>query len=86
MTQYEIQNRYREFEEPIRDLAMDHPIVKRIIDMYAHGDIMCYEEAMCRMVVELARANSTYSNNHIKHMMTFVEPLMRVPITRPEEH
>ena len=50
----EQQRRYAEFPDPVRVLGYEVPRVRRIMDMYAHGEIITLQEALCRMVVELA--------------------------------
>lgn len=47
--------RMAEFAAPIRNLAQQNALIRRIVECYAHGDIITREEALCRMVVELAR-------------------------------
>lgn len=50
----EIQRRYAEFPDPVRLQSYQSPRLKKIMDMFAHGEIITLQEALCRMVVEQA--------------------------------
>ena len=54
MNTEQIRRRIGDFPEPVRDLRYTHPIVQRITDMYAHGQIITLDEALCQMVVAIA--------------------------------
>ena len=55
--------RHSEFPDPIMQLAMYNPLIHRIIDQYAHGEILTREEALCQMVVNLANQNNDMEKN-----------------------
>jgi hypothetical protein len=74
----EIQRRYAEFPDPVRVLGYEIVRVKQIMDAYAHGGIITMQEALCRMVVELATDTESQRKQMI-HMMersTFIMPEM----------
>lgn len=52
---YEHNKRVSEFNGPIMKTAIRNPIIHKIITMYAIGEIITKEEALSRMVVELAK-------------------------------
>jgi hypothetical protein len=54
MTQEEIRKRYEDFPEPVRILGRKSPQVNRVMQMYVHCDIITMQEALCKMVTELA--------------------------------
>src|ERR1017187_3462272 len=78
MRHEEIQRRYAEFPDPVRVLGYKIVRVKQIMDAYAHGGITTMQEALCRMVVELATDTESQRKQMI-HMMdrsTFIMPEM----------
>ena len=75
----EKQRRFSEFPDPVRLLAYNVPRVREIIEMYACGEIITMQEALCRMVVELA----TDTESQRKQMIDMMQrsTLAPVPIT-----
>lgn len=55
LTRVQMMQRMAEFATPIQNLAQQNALIHRICECYAHGDIITREEALCRMIVELAR-------------------------------
>jgi hypothetical protein len=53
----EYERRMNEFRGPIQIVAFQNPIVHRIVEMYAHGEIITKEEALSKMIVLLAENN-----------------------------
>ena len=76
----EIQRRYAEFPDPVRVLGYEIVRVKQIMDAYAHGGIITMQEALCRMVVELATDTESQRKQMIDLMQrsTF-PPVPQVP-------
>lgn len=68
MTRNEMSARFDEFPGPIRALGYQLPKVARIMDMYARGDIITLQEALCKMVVELG----TETESQRKQMMDWM--------------
>ena len=75
----EKQRRFSEFPDPVRLPAYNVPRVREIIEMYACGEIITMQEALCRMVVELATDTETLR----KQMVGIMErqPLSPFPVT-----
>jgi len=74
----EIQRRYAEFPDPVRVLGYEIVRVKQIMDAYAHGGIITMQEALCRMVVELATDTESQRKQmiHMIERSTFIMPEM----------
>jgi len=68
-------NRMAEFNGPINDIALDNPIVARMIDCYAHGQIVTREEALSQMVVALANTTSDLQKQCMKLLLTSPQPM-----------
>lgn len=49
-------DRLGEFNGPIAVAALDNPEIKQIADLYAKGEIVTKEEALCQMVLALAKS------------------------------
>lgn len=62
------EKRFRDFPEPIQELFQESPVVARVIQLYAHGDIITKEEALCRMVIELSKDVEHARRNMIEMM------------------
>jgi hypothetical protein len=60
-----------EIPSPIYRLGSRNPIIQRIIDMYAHGEIITKEEALCQMIVSLATIESSMMDELVKYHMTY---------------
>ncbi len=54
LTEQMYRRRLAQFPEPIQVIAEKNSLVQRVVGMYAHGQILTLEEALCRMVVELS--------------------------------
>ena len=57
MNREDYYKRLHDFDGPIRDTALNSPIVNSIINMYVQGNIVTKEEALSQMVVQLVKAN-----------------------------
>jgi hypothetical protein len=55
MKAHDYYDRIRSFSGPIADLGMNNPLVRQIMEQYAHGLIITKEEALSQMVVQLAK-------------------------------
>jgi hypothetical protein len=47
--------RASQFPERIQRIAADNPLINRIVQEYAVGNILTFDEALCQMVVLLAK-------------------------------
>lgn len=54
-TREEYNNRWNSFEGVLRYVITNYPIAHRIAELYACGEIITKEEALCQMVVGFAR-------------------------------
>ena len=54
----EIRSRYEDFPTPIRVIGQNVPVVRMVLDLYAHGQIVTREEALCQMIVELSKVSN----------------------------
>ena len=84
MRHEEIQRRYAEFPDPVRVLGYEIVRVKQVMDAYAHGGIITMQEALCRMVVELATDTESQRKQMIDLMQRSTFPPM--PITPMAKH
>lgn len=64
--------RMAEFPGPIQNLAQQNPLIRSIVECYAHGTIITREEALCRMVMELSRNWEKQRKDYEAIMMTNV--------------
>lgn len=55
MKPYQVYERQNEFDGPISVLAENNPGIQRIIKQYAFGEIVTREEALCQMILLLAK-------------------------------
>lgn len=77
MNEQDRRRRIAEFPDPVRVLGYHHPLVKSVMDSYAHGAIITKEEALCRMVVELAKSDTEQKDKIHKMLVNgggFVAP------------
>lgn len=62
MTREHYLHRLHEFPHEIRTLAETNTIIHRVIEEYAHGAIITREEALCRMIIILARSQQKFES------------------------
>lgn len=55
MTRVQMMQRMAEFATPIQNLAQQNTLIHHIAECYVRGEIITREEALCRMIIELAK-------------------------------
>lgn len=73
--------RINQFPRQIVDLSNDNPIIHTVLQAFAHGAIITKEEALYRMVIELARTSDSYKNDLIKQVQMMA--IKGFPLTEP---
>jgi hypothetical protein len=76
MTQYELEQRYHRIPEPIRAIALNNPLVRRVCDEFAAGHIVTFEEALCQMVIGLSRKWAEQEKRAFGYMMASNPPIV----------
>ena len=66
MNEQDRRRRIAEFPDPVRVLGYHHPVVKAVMDSYAAGGIITKEEALCRMIVELANSDKVHKDKVVQ--------------------
>lgn len=63
------ERRFSHFEDPIRLLGYNNPLVREVMERYARGIIITKEEALCQMVVGLNKDWSDERRRHYEMVM-----------------
>ena len=64
--------RMREFPDAIQRLSLDNSLIRRLMEMYAHESILTKEEALCQMVVEMAKNWNAIRKDYEQVMLTSI--------------
>lgn len=75
----QIHRRFAEFPDPVRLLGYDNVIVHRIMDMFAQGEIITLQEALCKMIVALASESDSHKQGIVDLMSRSAFPYNYVP-------
>lgn len=75
-----VRRRFEEFPQPIQEIGHHNPFVRRVMDMYAHGQIVTFEEALCQMIVELSTDREKRTRELMDlHMRATTSPFQVAP-------
>ena len=84
LTQEQIRSRYYEFPDAIKQIGHSVPVVRMVMDEYAHGNIITMHEALARMVVELANRSELAFSKLVKMCEKMPNPAtIMPPVTMP---
>lgn len=75
----QIHRRFAEFPDPVRLLGYDNAVVRRIVDMFAQGEIITLQEALCKMIVALANESDSHKQSIVDLMRRSTFPSNYVP-------
>lgn len=75
MNRDQVNLRRMEFRGPILDLGYNNPVIAKVIDAYAAGEIVTKEEALSKMVTMLAENWSEVSKRYFEMAMATSIPL-----------
>lgn len=68
--------RWQRIPEPILRVSHHNPLVHRIITQFAIGEIVTWEEALCQMVVGMARNWDEQQKRAFQQMMASMPPIV----------
>lgn len=74
LTATQMQARFAEFPRQIQQLGTQNPLVRRIMECYAHGEFITREEAYCQMIVGLSKNWESIRKDYERVMLTSMIP------------
>lgn len=80
LTQYEVERRRAEIPRIISNLALQRPLLMRVLDMFVSGSIVTKEECYCQMIIALASCNDEQHAMLMRHFQC--NPIMPYPPQR----